>query len=387
MSLVINSNLASLSAQRNLQGSQNQLATSLQRLSTGLRVNSAKDDAAGLVIGERFTTQIRGINQAIRNANDGISLVQLGEGALQTVTDNLQRIRELAVQSANGTNSDANRSVLQLEVQQRLDEINRVANQTNFNGRNILDGSFGPAVFQVGSSASDTVALSLGTSMQTNAIDARATATTVDLNTLIAPAPADPVRTLELGANALTFQFGDGDAVSVAAGTYSTVGAFVDAVNTALGSQGTATLNEDGTLSISGRGDLTITATTADAQSLFAATTDANPVVVAATGALEGLSIASQGGATAALGQIDRALDAVGELRSTFGAIQNRFESVIDNLRIASENLSASRSRIMDADFATETANLTRGQILQQAAISVLSQANVQPQSALALLQ
>src|SRR6056297_3899631 len=150
MSQVINTNVLSLTAQRNLQSSQSELATSLQRLSSGLRINSAKDDAAGLAISERFTTQIRGLNQAIRNSNDGISLAQTGEAALQTVTDNLQRVRELAVQSVNATNSDTDRATLQQEVDQRLAEINRIASQTSFNGRTVLDGTFGNALFQVG---------------------------------------------------------------------------------------------------------------------------------------------------------------------------------------------------------------------------------------------
>ena len=167
MSQVINTNVASLNAQRNLQSSQSSLATSLQRLSSGLRINSAKDDAAGLAISERFTTQIRGINQAIRNANDGISLAQVGESALAEVTTNLQRIRELAVQSANATNSDSDRAALDLEVQQRLQEIDRVASQTAFNGRKLLDGSFGSATFQIGAEAGQSISLNLGTSAST----------------------------------------------------------------------------------------------------------------------------------------------------------------------------------------------------------------------------
>ncbi len=161
MALVINTNVMSLNAQRNLSTSGSQLATSLQRLSSGLRINSAKDDAAGLAISDRMTTQISGLNQAARNANDGISLAQTTEGALQEVTNNLQRIRELAVQSANATNSDSDRNALDQEVQQRIAEIDRIASQTSFNGRKVLDGSFGGATFQVGANVGETISLAL----------------------------------------------------------------------------------------------------------------------------------------------------------------------------------------------------------------------------------
>ncbi len=166
MALVINTNVMSLNAQRNLSTSGSQLATSLQRLSSGLRINSAKDDAAGLAISSRMTTQINGLNQAVRNANDGISLAQTTEGALQEVTNNLQRIRELAVQSANATNCDSDRAALDQEVQQRLAEVNRIATQTSFNGRKVLDGSFGNATFQVGANVGETISVGLATSVK-----------------------------------------------------------------------------------------------------------------------------------------------------------------------------------------------------------------------------
>src|SRR6187402_3470761 len=170
MALVINTNVMSLNAQRNLTTSAGQLASSLQRLSSGLRINSAKDDAAGLAISSRMTTQINGLTQAARNANDGISLAQTTESALQEVTNNLQRIRELAVQSANATNSDSDRKALDQEVQQRLAEIDRIASQTSFNGRKVLDGSFGNAAFQVGANAGETISVGLNTSMKTSAV-------------------------------------------------------------------------------------------------------------------------------------------------------------------------------------------------------------------------
>ncbi len=190
MASVINTNIASLTAQRNLSMNQMSLSTSMQRLSSGLRINSAKDDAAGLAISDRMTTQIRGLNQAARNANDGISLSQTAEGALGEITNNMQRIRELAVQSANSTNSPSDRAALNLEVQQRLAEIDRVSSQTTFNGQKILDGSFGNATFQVGANVGDTIAIALGTSMRQNAIGATAAvASTVNLNTLATTTP------------------------------------------------------------------------------------------------------------------------------------------------------------------------------------------------------
>src|SRR6056297_3791548 len=188
MPQVINTNIQSLTAQRNLNQSQSALQTSIERLSSGLRINSAKDDAAGLAISERFTTQIRGLNQAIRNANDGISLAQTGEGALAEINNNMQRIRELAVQSANASNSSSDRIALNREVEQRLAEIDRISAQTSFNGRKILDGSFGDAAFQVGANVGETINLSLETSMRRDQVGSVATATSVDLDTLISEA-------------------------------------------------------------------------------------------------------------------------------------------------------------------------------------------------------
>ena len=630
MPQIINTNIPSLTAQRNLNSSQNDVATSLQRLSSGLRINSAKDDAAGLAISERFTTQIRGLNQAIRNANDGISLAQTAEGALGEVSSNLQRIRELAVQSANATNSDSDRAALNQEVQQRLAEIDRVASQTSFNGRNVLDGSFGSALFQVGANVGETIGLNLSTSIRTADVGAVATATSVDLDTLIAegttavtgsaatytfdatnligdystvPAVAGtdtvdfstgtvnaadevvvngvtftfadsagastvdsatdvtvnvdfgggatqqdavdafvaafslavtdagsagtgtalsglsatnaggtsltatiadtaaglaatvgrtvtatdatvtqdvtgsdadtsanstftvtdpesnvltvtldsnitsagdlitaiqgqagygaatftvaagtgsevvftdasnaagsfaiggadatlvtdelvasdagvadvagvPATSLTLAANELTFQFGDADPLAVAAGTYSDVQSFVNAVNVALAGNATASVDDDNVLTINSGEDITVAG--AQAATVFTATT------ATAAGSLDDVSVLTVADANSTIQRIDAALTSAADLRSTFGAIQNRLESTISNLSTTTENLSASRSRILDADFAAETAALARAQILQQAGISVLAQANAQPQNVLALLQ
>lgn len=598
MAQIINTNIASLNAQRNLNTSQASLATSLERLSSGLRINSAKDDAAGLAISERFTTQIRGLNQAVRNANDGISLSQTAEGALGELTNNLQRIRELAVQSANATNSDSDRAALNQEVEQRLAEIDRIASQTSFNGRKVLDGTFGNAAFQVGANVGETISLDLSTSVRQGSIGAIASATTVDLDTVISEtvagttgsaatytfdatnlisdystvtgsaaeyttdtltagdfddavftvtppggaafnvdttgqtfasvaevatfiqgeagygaagftvadagntlvftaddntagnitfggadaglltaggptdtagvaddasnnatftlaAPDGNAITVTLdsditsaadlltaiqgatgygddftaavdgtnivltddaneagsfaiaGANAalvtdeevdstagvadvaavagntltisdLTIQIGDADAVTVANAAYDSIDTFVGAINTALGGNATAQLDDANVLTITSSETVTIGG--ADAGTVFTATE------FAAAGSLASTNVSTIADSNDAIARIDSALTSVSDLRSTFGAIQNRFESTIANLSTTVESLSASRSRIQDADFAAETANLTRAQILQQAGTAILAQANALPQNVLSLL-
>lgn len=273
--LTVNTNIASLNAQRNLTGSQSALYTSLQRLSSGLRINSAKDDAAGLAISNRMTSQINGMNQAARNANDAISLAQTAEGALDEVTSMLQRMRELAVQSVNDTNTSTDRTSLNAEFAQLKSEIQRIATTTSFNGKNVLDGTMGSATFQVGADAGDTITVNISATMST-------------------------------GANGLAVS---DDTVSTAAT------------------------------------------------------------------------------ASAAITALDTALSTVDTFRGTLGAVQSRFESTIANVSNIAENVSAARSRIVDADFALETANLTKAQILQQAGVAMLSQANQLPQTALTLLQ
>ena len=596
MAQTINTNIASLTAQRNLNSSQSSLNTSLERLSSGLRINSAKDDAAGLAISERFTTQIRGLNQAARNANDGISLAQTAEGALGEVSNNLQRIRELALQSVNATNSESDRSALDLEVQQRLAEIDRISSQTSFNGRKVLDGSFGSALFQVGANVGETIGLNLATSMRQGAIGAIASAASSDLDAIItegtdavagayttgqlssldfstsaaalvggaaattggvsvtdyqagaavtfdvdgigvtlnadytnlagvtaeiqadldvansgeyvvsddgtdititktaaatnptsavvidngtgtteaeftgatgsagtaavvtsnlefdvdgttvtinsdysgdlaglvadiqtqagasyvvaedgaagfsvtsAAAGATPATVVDnfqttsitgasggtavAAAAAVTgssvtvsadfsIQIGTGTAAAVADGTYTTAQSLVDAINTALGSNGSATLNDDGTFNIDAAETITVTGNTGLTTLGLAAST-------AASGSLTGASVLTVSSSNTMIQRLDSALTSVNDLRSTFGAIQNRFESTIASIQTTSENLSASRSRILDTDFAAETANLTRAQILQQAGTAMLAQANALPQNVLALLQ
>ena len=386
MAQTINTNVASLNAQRNLNRSQGLLNQSLERLSTGLRINSAKDDAAGLAISERFTTQIRGLNQAVRNASDGISLSQTAESALGELTNNLQRIRELAVQSVNATNSASDRAALNAEVQERLAEVDRIAKQTSFNGVKVLDGSFGTAVFQVGANVGETISVSLTTDVTTAAIGTVSTATGVAyaMDTVTAPGTADTVLTF-------TPAVGAASTVNVAAG--ATIQEAADAINNANIEGVSAFVNDTGTLQVlSDDPDVAITEVAGGAGNvtgLAGLTTvdEAADGTITTAESLAGLGVDTVGNANFAIARIDSALTAVNGLRGNLGAIQNRFESTIVNLQTVSENLAASRGRIQDADFAAETAALTKAQILQQAGVAVLSQANAQPQLALSLLQ
>ena len=455
MALVINTNVMSLNAQRNLTTSSSALANSLQRLSSGLRINSAKDDAAGLAISNRMTTQINGLNQAVRNANDGISLAQTTEGALQEVTNNLQRIRELAVQSANATNSDSDRSALDQEVQQRLQEIQRIASQTSFNGRKVLDGSFGNALFQVGANVGETISVGLSTSMRTSDIGQIASATSGDLSALfgeggeaysgsqslsaitdfavatqfdgigeqtyngvtvdwadyapgadiddaaawletelgaeytvtvdgttlnIAGPEAEAGEGLTLANGDLTIALGDGDAVNVV-GEFATAQELADAIGAAVPGV-FASVDSDGQIMISAGSAFTVGGEADVLTDLGLAAGE-----VAAAGNLTAVDVLDVAGANDAILRIDAALTSVSDLRGTLGAIQNRFESTINSIQTVSENLSASRSRILDTDFAAETAALTRAQILQQAGTAMVAQANTVPQNVLSLLR
>jgi len=382
MAQTINTNVASLNAQRNLNRSQGLLNQSLERLSTGLRINSAKDDAAGLAISERFTTQIRGLNQAVRNASDGISLSQTAESALGELTNNLQRIRELAVQSVNATNSASDRAALDAEVTERLAEVDRIAKQTSFNGVKVLDGSFGTAVFQVGANVGETISVSLTTDVTASAIG------TVNTVTGVADAldtDTDPT----LAPTVLTFT----DAAAATIGTVdinvgSTIQDAADAINEANLDGVSAFVNDDGFIQLlSDEAGVAVAeaAVGGNTTGLAGVTTAAEAVADATT--LAGVGVDTVANANFAIARIDSALTAVNGLRGNLGAIQNRFESTIVNLQTVSENLAASRGRIQDADFAAETAALTKAQILQQAGVAVLSQANAQPQLALSLLQ
>ena len=503
MPQVINTNIASLQAQRALNSSQGDVSTALQRLSTGLRINTAKDDAAGLAISERFTSQINGLNQAVRNSNDALSLTTTAEGAMGEVTDLLQRVRELAVQSANSTNSASDRTALQAEVNQLLTEVDRISATTTFNGVKLLDGSFTSKSFQVGSEAGETIAVTLsgasksdlgvnrlfgnttdatkgsssviqsagagvalanGVATQTLTITGAAGTSTVstsagdsaatiasDINGIESStgvsAKATSKATLgSLSANGtvtFTLDDGAGNTASISAAvTQTDLTNLKDAINAKTSSNGITATVSGGTLTMTqadGRdirvidfshttGSATIslagvdeTGGTKDATTLTdAAGTDTGTVTgfvtltsnnafsakssvadsagsifeaAAATATtstesnLTTVSISTAAGAVSALEVLDGAIASLSAERAAVGATQNRFQSVVSNLSLASQNATSARSAIVDADFAAETAALTRGQILQQAGIAVLAQANAAPQNVLALLQ
>jgi len=374
MAQSINTNVASLNAQRNLNRSQGLMNTALERLSTGLRINSAKDDAAGLAISERFTTQIRGLNQAVRNASDGISLAQTTESALGELTNNLQRIRELAVQSVNATNSASDRAALNAEVTERVAEIDRIAKQTNFNGVKVLDGSFGTATFQVGANVGETISVALTTDVTAGALGG--------IHTEADDGSFDT--TVGGGVTTVTFTDGAANATDVVIAEGMTLQNAVDEINAANITGLSAFMNEAGNIQVVADQAFTVTEATVGG-------TTANTVGIGDTTAstvfLDGAGVDTVDNANYAIARVDASLTAVNGLRGNLGAIQNRFESTIINLQTVSENLSASRGRIQDADFAAETAALTKAQILQQAGVAVLSQANAQPQLALSLLQ
>jgi len=489
MPQVINTNMLSLNAQRNLSQSQAAQATAIQRLSSGLRINTAKDDAAGLAITERFTTQIRGLNQATRNAQDAISLSQTAEGAMGSISDNLQRIRELAVQAANGTNSAVDRLALDQEVQQMIAETQRVATQTQFNGINLLDGTFSGQTFQVGANQNQTVAISSISNAQTSALGSNmlstggtlmnralaagatvpagfAAETDLTLTTATGGTTAAISYAADAGANAIADAINtaganvglsatatnsatlsslasagtvtmtlNGQAISAAVTTTSDLSALAAAINGVSGTTGVSAsfadsnnrssmsltttdgrditmldFNNSGatkTVSLTGGNGTAVTLTggaatdstrivgKVDIYSSQGAITAAlaNTDAFASAGATSsfssvgGLSVTTSSNAQAALRIVDDALRQVNGARASLGAIQNRFESTIDNLKVSSENLTASRSRVLDADFAEETSKLTRSQILQQAGTAMLAQANAAPQSVLALLR
>ena len=381
--LSINTNIISLMAENNLSSTQSSLGTSMQRLSSGLRINSAKDDAAGLAITDQMTAQINGLDQAGRNANDGISLAQTADGALQSITNNLQTIRQLAVQSANATNSSTDRSDLQTEAASLLQEIDRVANTTQFNNVKLLNGSFTGATFQVGANANDTITVS-------SLVDA----STASLSSVTAAngqsSAVTGISSLgAVGAGKLVINGTDVGASIGAAGTsQQRVSQVVDAINnysTTTGvnaaydqSTGHIVLSSGSTIAVTGTDDGTATGFNVSAG-------DGSATATTTTG-LTGLSLSSFSGATLAIQQIDSALQQIDTARANLGAVQNRFSSVVANNSSMENNLSSSRSQIQDTDFAKETANMTRAQILQQAGVAMLAQANQVPQTVLKLL-
>jgi flagellin len=401
MALTINTNVSSLTAQRNLNASQSALSTSMQRLSSGLRVNSAKDDAAGLAIAERMNAQTKGLTVAARNSNDGISLAQTAEGALGKVGDMLQRMRELAVQSANATNSDDDRKALQSEVGQLRDEINRVAKQTTFNGQKLLDGSFKAATFQVGANAGENITVaaltdssSAGLSKVVYGKDTVATGTAGQVTSLTEITDGS----LSITVAGTAYTLGD---IGVARTGQERMGQIVEAVNRMTSDTGvTAYLKTSvtaGQYDIEFRSGNTTSTGAAVAVSATGFTfansgmSAADLSITAGTGTsaagIEDLSVSTVQDSWLAIKQIDDALNQVNSTRATLGAVQSRFENAVSNIQIQSENTSAARGRIVDADFAQETANLSKSQILQQAGTAMVAQANQLPQQVLSLLR
>ena len=382
MSLSINTNVISLTAQSSLGSTQSSLATSMQRLSSGLRVNSAKDDAAGLAISERMNAQVRGFAVAARNANDGISLAQTAEGALGKVGDMLQRIRELAVQSSNATNSQTDRDALNAEVTSLKDEIARVATQTSFNGTKLLDGTFASQQFQVGTNAGETITVA----SIANATLATLGGTTNIATTSVAASGLSGFATA-IAAGGVTINGTDIGAISAAGSASERANQLVAAINNVSAQTNTSASYDAATGQISLRNN--------NASIVIAGTTDSATVAgfangttaAVATKGIAGLEVSGFGGAQTALVQVDKALAQINTSRANLGALQSRFENVVSNIQIASENVAAARGRIVDADFAQETANFSRAQILQQAGTAMVAQANQLPQQVLQLLR
>jgi flagellin len=468
MSLIINTNISALTAQRNLTKAQSGLEKSIQRLSTGLRVNSAADDAAGLAISDRLTAQIRGLNQAVRNANDGVSALQTADGSLNEVSNLLQRARELAVQSANDSNSASDRSSLNAEVSNILSELDRLASTVQFNSRKLLDGTFQNAQFQVGANAGETVSFSIasvntadlgakvlqGTSVSSTAFTDLAASSAVTINGIsvtigqqttidgvinainnksgdtkatavkntqtvvvdtgfVALTTAGATQTLTLNSVAISLSTGNADATStfiatvngftnqtgVVAATNSVGVTFTRAsggtislsettasvgVGDTVASTGSRTFNAGFTLSVDLDKSLSVVSSDTGIDIGF---TTAVVATTATSKQINAISIANVSGANDAIATIDYALSQLSRVRGDIGAVQNRFTSAISSLQVASENLSSARSRVQDADVAQETAELTRNQILIQAGVSVLAQANQLPSVALSLLK
>jgi flagellin len=379
----INTNVMSMTAQRNLSGSANALATSMQRLSSGLRVNSAKDDAAGLAISERMNSQVRGLNVAARNANDGISLAQTAEGALGKVGDMLQRMRELAVQSANASNNSSDRAALQAEVTQLRQEIDRVAKSTAFNGTKLLDGTFANATFQVGANAGEGISIDSIVSADSATLGNTSLATsTTAIN--------DGTSLGAIAAGSLTVRGVGLGPIGVATTAAQRNTQVVDAINAKSADTGVyarVTYNAGG--AATGFEVFSDTAITAASFVGFGGTTTgAAPAdSAAAASQLNDINVNSFGDAQKALKVIDSAIDAINSSRADLGALQSRFENAVANINTTGENLSAARGRIVDADFAKETSNLSRSQILQQAGTAMVAQANQNGQNVLSLLR
>lgn len=391
---VINTNTNALVAQQALQVNARKLNESMEQLSTGKRINSAKDDAAGFAITNKMTSQIRGLDQAVRNANDGISLLQTADGAMTEISNMMQRMRELGVQSANDSNTGENRDYLDLEFQQLKGEIDRIIKNTQWNGVNVLDKSFdnntdaGKFVFQVGANSGQTISHTIDVFGMGSA-DGAGVSLTVD-NTVVGAEPGTAqVSTISFDG---TYAAGDVITVNLNQNIFQ-----YTVSDSEVGNSGTLKTNLDDALSARfGDAGFDISVSGLDLKVTFAtdaATTAGNEFSLSASSTdgewddLETLSVTSQANSNTAIDKIDIAMTRVNKSRAEIGSVINRLTYAVDNLTNVSANATASRSRIEDTDYAKATTNLARSQIIQQAATAMLAQANQQPQSVLSLLK
>jgi flagellin len=398
MSLVLNTNLSSMVAQNSLTSSGSQLATSLQQLSSGMRINTAADDAAGFAITQGMTSQINGINQAARNANDGVSLAQTASGALQEVTNDLQTMRDLAVQSLNATNSSTDRSDLDTQFQQLKADINSVATQTQFNGVNLLDGSFQGASFQVGANAGQTITVSSIASAASNNLGSLYTAAGAGAYAAANVTAGDSGTFTITAADGSTFTTGSVALTGVAATDLKSVAAALNQGSTSDGGL-IATVNAGGTaIDISSATNqsaavtIAYTASGTQTEALADLGVDASVDLTAATVAtptshLDSADVTTVDNSNKVLVQIDAALQQLATSGAQLGAYQNRFQAAITGLTTDSTNLTSARSQIQDTDYAAATSSLSKAQILQQASTAMVAQANTIPQNILTLLQ
>ncbi len=405
MALSVNTNVASLNTQRNLSNSSNALSTSLQRLSTGSRINSAKDDAAGLQIANRLTSQINGMGVAVKNSNDGISMAQTAEGALEQSTSILQRMRDLSLQSANGSNSPEERKALNSEVNELKKELDRIANTTSFGGKKLLDGSFGTTTFQVGAAANETISVKLD-EMSTKSLTASYTSGTVTLaqaasgfTPAFTDGKATASGTLSVTVNAAGWTEPRTYTVDVAIGDRETAATdkLATLVNDAnIGISAFKTLDTggavvSGSLSLISVNGLAAASGGVSSDAIFVGLGAAGTAAPSATGTVDktvqNIDLGTVKGSQEAIMIIDAAIQKIDAQRADLGAVQNRFENTISNLQNIAENVSAARGRIQDTDFAAETATLSKNQIMQQAGTAILAQANQLPQAVLSLLQ
>ncbi|ELV7515634.1 flagellin [Photobacterium damselae] len=382
MAVTVNTNVSAMTAQRYLNSASNGVANSMAKLSSGLRINSAKDDAAGLQISNRLTSQTNGLNVAMRNANDGISMAQTAEGAMSESSNMLHRMRDLSLQAANGSNSDDDRAAIQKEVDQLKNEMNRISDTTSFGGQKLLDGSFGSKSFQVGASSNETISMTLEDISADQVGQKGAEVTAKELT-------KDQADTDKLFGKSVTVKIDTKEQTIDLSGAKSSSDV-VDALNSGLSGSGLSASYDDKSGKISFGGivdnslagkDITIT----PGGGGTAATVKAG-AADSGTNMVSSINVMSVAGANKAVDAIDAAIGQLDENRANLGAVQNRFNHTLNNLSNINENVNASNSRIKDVDFAKETTNMTKNQILQQASTSILAQAKQIPQSALSLL-